>query len=133
MFNRSQLTRLCVIILAVTSVLNAGWLANLYFHTNHFSEGSLTSRTTAMAHLKSTIQSMGVREVDYKADVETDPDLEGDFFQIQHIMAPIILNRYSSSGPLLLMRFRSADEVSPQPGFMFLEGDGYGLALFRKS
>jgi hypothetical protein len=129
---RFDLRRICVIVLAVVSVLNAGWAVREYFHTNLFAGDDVSVRARTIAELRITLRSLGILEVDYKTDNDTDRDLQTEYTRIQYLLAPVIVNRYSSNGTFLLMKFRSPRDVAPQPGFVFVEDGGDGLVLLRK-
>ena len=123
------LRRLPVVLLVSVCVVNAGFALFRSYHTN-FSEGSLPELARSVEGVRSSLMASHVEEIGYASAKGASP---GPYFQLQSVMAPILLRRDSPDPELLLMNFESTHQVGTVPGFTVMHDLGNGLVLFRKN
>ncbi len=118
-----------VVLLVSVCIVNAGFALFRSYHTN-FWEGSLPELARSVEGVRLSLMASRVGEIGYASDLGSS---DGPYFQLQSVMAPIVLRRHTPDPTLLLMNFESTHQAGTVPGFTVMNDLGNGLVLFRKN
>jgi hypothetical protein len=124
--------RIVVGALLAVSFLNVAMSIRRYSHPLVSDPDGWTRLESDLERARTVLGSLPERHVEYQLKEGSNGRDSGEFYRLQHILAPTILCQDGVERRYVLVEFWATRQVKQLAGLILVDDLGHGLALYRR-